>query len=140
MTYTSLCYNTLRLERSNLNLLKMYYSLIGNNTGKEHLKNKEILESRISIREDITLELKGYLNTLREHKRNTVLALSPLVKLEYLLVAASRKASWENCEDCELSNVSLYYDCLYGSGSCKDFTDLILTQKGRIENYLIAQM
>ncbi|MDT0691552.1 hypothetical protein RM549_17305 [Salegentibacter sp. F188] len=125
---------------SNLSLLNMYYAIIGDGTSEEYVEVKVLLQERVKIRENIKIELKDYLEKIKEHNRHFVFALAPFIKTEYLLTAALRKATWGNCEDCELSNVSLYYDCLYKNTKNKDFIDLLLRQKGKIENYLIAQM
>ncbi|MDT0650370.1 hypothetical protein [Autumnicola edwardsiae] len=123
----------------------MYYSISEDHKGSDHLEYTGILNKRIAIREDIKRELKEYFSILKESngnkvKKSIILALSPFVKLEYAMTASLRRPTWENCETCELSNVSLYYDCLYRNSSSRNFTDLLLKQKGRIEEYLIAQM
>ncbi|MDT0646388.1 hypothetical protein RM545_06770 [Zunongwangia sp. F260] len=118
----------------------MYYAILGDGTNEEYEEIESLIQERIKIRESIELELKDYLENLKESNGHFVFALSPFIKMEYLLTGALRKNTWKNCEDCELSNIGLYYDCLYRSTRCKDFTDLLLRQKGRIENFLIAQM
>ncbi|MDT0644900.1 hypothetical protein RM553_18830 [Zunongwangia sp. F363] len=133
------CHRILRLSYSNLNLLKMYYTMVDTRP-EERMLEDVVIKNRIGIRECIKQELNKWQENCPDFQKWPLYLQEPLIAVEYNLSFWLRKNNYDNCYNCELANVNLYYDCLYVSSNSKATNDLLLAQKDCIERYLIAEI
>lgn len=99
---------------------------------------------RKCLREKIKLELieciKGSdLNYIQSHfDKISISCLPGLVKMDTFLqnIFSIDCGEWDRCLNCEIENVSHYYNLLYTEDLPHKITDILLEQKNKIENYL----
>lgn len=103
---------------------------------------------RQGLREGIKVELKECINGFpfankKSHfDKASIYCLLNFVKMDtYLQDCFSIDPSeWDQCQNCELENVSQYYNLLYTANLPHNITELLLGQKEKIENYLIEEL
>lgn len=140
-----LYYRMLRLNASNNNLLKFYYSLYDRLDGEEQDLQKEQINNRIALRERFKLELSQYFdeNSLNNNSllySASVSVLAGIITLEFQLFNSFSIRDWESCYYFETRSVNHYYDTLYSQKLSHSLTDLLLEQKGRVEGYLLGEV
>ncbi|MCM4157654.1 hypothetical protein DHD80_16750 [Gramella sp. AN32] len=133
----------LQLHVSNQNLLKIYYALLNNRfKNVEYDLKKTDLDSRISIREEIKIQLIALINNLEKgtYYKNGHDILNFLFQGEFVLFNMLRKDREDLFKKMELDNVNKYYKTIYIRGVSSRVIDVLLLQKNKVEKYLLANI
>ena len=146
MTSPSVYLRLLQLRYSNRYLLQLYYNLYSLEIQKENWLTKKLLSKIINIREVIKTELEEFLKDIQNQKKQELLTkigfycIPNYFELKYYLKKHLEFLHEESFQNGELNNVDLYYAALYTPSLGQQRTDVLLLQKGKIEDYLMKYM
>lgn len=148
LIYTTFYLRILRLSITNTNLLEIYSLLLRRSETMGELWIKNNLLMRKGLRESIKIELEECIGgSYFENKKCPINKLSISCLLSFVRVDTFlqdflyiKPSEWDKCCNCELDNVSQYYNVLYTEDLPRNITDLLLGQKEKIESYLIDDL
>ena len=126
-----------KLKCCNQNIISLYDQM---DSEDESIQN--ICAKRLEVRRMIKTELSESIDKVRNENRSAaekpiIYLISEAIMGGFKLMLLCQRKNWQGLYKCELHNLSLYYNALYTPNAPKEIIDSLLTQKNRIEDYMI---